>query len=213
MKLTSSHLKIPSCHIVVWPVHELLTGFPESWTISVNRELGSAGEAAMSDYLSLECQGQDGKIHELLGEPFVYCISLTMWLLSPCVNFWLEFRMCSTVLTFKMKEMAHIWKLSLPFDLRDNLFMYLNVKDSTASWYTHTDTHTHKYKHTMYLHCTYKNMQLDIVKKTWGSESVELGIDPKLNLLPTPWLWASYFASQSRAKRKVVSERHLGCTI
>ena len=29
-------------------------------------------------------------------------------------------------------------------------------------------------------------MQMDIVKKTWGSESVEFGIDPKLNLLPTP---------------------------
>lgn len=108
MKLTNGHFKIPSCHTVVWPVHELLTGFPESWTISLNPELSSAGEAAMSDYISLECQGQDGRIHELLGEPFVYYISLTMWLFSPCVNFWLEFRMCLTVLTFKMREIAHI---------------------------------------------------------------------------------------------------------
>ena len=67
MKLTHGHFKIPSCHTVVWPVHELLTGFPESWTISLNPELSSAGEAAMSDYISLECQGQDGRIHELLG--------------------------------------------------------------------------------------------------------------------------------------------------
>ena len=83
MKLINGHFKIPSCHTVVWPVHELLTGFPESPTISVHTELSSAGEAAVPDYISLECQGQDGRIHELLGEPFVYCISLTMWLFSP----------------------------------------------------------------------------------------------------------------------------------
>ena len=105
MKLTNGQFKTA---VGVWPVHELLTGFPESRAISVKPELSSAGEAAMPDYTSLARQGQDGRIHDLLGEPFVYCISLTMWLFSPCVNFWLEFRMCLTVLTFKMREMAHI---------------------------------------------------------------------------------------------------------
>lgn len=72
--------------------------------MKLTRRLSSVGEEVLCNYISLECQWQDGRIHEPLGDPFVCPVSLSMRLLSTCVSFWLEPGMCLPVPTFEMGE-------------------------------------------------------------------------------------------------------------
>lgn len=113
---------LPHCGLAHgWTANWLCSG-PDC---SMNPEVRWAGEDAISISISLECRWQNVRIHELLGEPFVYHISLTRWLLSIWVDFWLDPRICLTVPTFKLGEMAHIWSQCLLFDQIYDLFKHL----------------------------------------------------------------------------------------
>lgn len=206
MKLTRS-LFLCSCHTVVRPVSELLTGCPVAPDFSVNSEVNSTGEDGMSNYISLECLRQNSRIHELLAEPFLGHVSLTLWLLSMCVNFWLEPGMCLTVVTFETRR-------RLIFD--HCACRLIKYAVSLCFWIWRIPLHQGGHTHTN-ISALYTYNMLGFFKSadwyngnTWDSESVWFRIDHKLTLLPAPWLWARYLASLSRARTRVVWARHLG---
>lgn len=155
MKLTRSLFLLRSCHTVVWPINELLTGCP------VNPELSSAGEDTMSDFMSLERQWRNVRIYER----------------TICVSHFFDRVASSHVCRFlvgawHMLDSVHLRNegdgscLITTLAVWSNIcspyafffFKLLNMNNSTTSWYIHT--YTHKYQCSMYFNI------LDVLKPT-----------------------------------------------
>lgn len=125
MKLTGD-VCLRSCHTELWLTGDLLTWCPVATDCSMNPEPSSAGEEALSNYISLECQWRDGRIQNCweshLCVLFLWAcgcfprVSVSVWSLG-----------CAQPL--KWGGRARIWSLCLPSEQIYDFFMFLKYEE------------------------------------------------------------------------------------